>query len=50
MHVAARSRKMSSASYFVPAAGAVAEQTAYVGDAELKGVPGLWSVHIATCP
>ncbi len=28
-----------------PAAGAVAEDTAYVGDAELKGVPGRWAVH-----
>jgi class 3 adenylate cyclase len=50
VHVAARLLARAGTGEIVlsaPAAGAVAEVTAYVGDAELKGVPGLWAVHTA---
>jgi len=30
-----------------PAAAAIAEDTTYLGDLELKGVPGRWAVHAA---
>jgi class 3 adenylate cyclase len=53
VHVAARLLATAGTGDIVlsePAAGAVAEDTAYVGDAELKGVPGLWAVHTANTP
>jgi class 3 adenylate cyclase len=53
VHVAARLLPMAGTGNIVlseAAAEAVAEETAYVGDAELKGLPGLWPVHIANDP
>jgi class 3 adenylate cyclase len=53
VHVAARLLAMAGTGDIVLselAAGAVAEDTAYVGDTELKGVPGRWAVHIAIGP
>jgi class 3 adenylate cyclase len=55
VHVAARLLAMTGRSDIVlsgPAALAAPVDTAYVGDAELKGVPGLWPVHTADtlCP
>ena len=50
VHVAARLLATAGTGDIVlsePAAGAVAEDTTYVGDAELRGVPGLWAVHTA---
>ena len=51
VHVAARLLATAGASDIVlsePAAAAVSEPTSYTGDVELKGVPGLWGVHLAS--
>lgn len=53
VHVAARLLAMAGTGDIVLselAAGAVADDTAYVGDTELKGVPGRWAVHTANSP
>jgi class 3 adenylate cyclase len=50
VHVAARLLATAGTGDIVlsaSAAGAVAEATTHVGDAELRGVPGLWAVHTA---
>jgi len=50
VHVAARLLTTACPADIVlseAAATDVAEDTTYVGDAELKGVPGLWAVHTA---
>ena len=48
VHVAARLLATAGTGDIVlsePAAAAVADATTYLGDAQLKGVPGLWAVH-----
>jgi class 3 adenylate cyclase len=50
VHVAARLLATAGTGDIVlsgPAAGAVSEDTTYVGDVELRGLPGLWAVHTA---
>ena len=51
VHVAARLLATADAGGIVlseAAAGAIAEDTTYVGDLELRGVPGRWAVHTAS--
>ena len=53
VHVAARLLATAGAGDIVlsdAAAGDLTEATVYVGDSELKGLPGLWAVHVAYRP